>query len=155
MYTSFVYIFVLPWNYYELIVSSTYTFLYPGRRFRWPDPEGTCRKETEKTLDPAGIHWKSPEHGSSILAGKFLDFFRCIPITFLCFPPGTDRKSPEIFRPEYCFHVRVYSCRNRPVFFDLSIAFMRTNKLVYVKKSIRRPVIYNWISYIMQSHHYF
>ena len=43
----------------------------------------------------AGIHRKSPEHESSISAGKFLDFFQCIPITFLCFPPGTGRKSPE------------------------------------------------------------
>ena len=47
---------------------------------------------------PSGIHRKSPEYGSSILAGKFLDFFGCIPITFLCFPPGTGRKSPEKVR---------------------------------------------------------
>jgi hypothetical protein len=25
---------------------------------------------------PAGRHWKSPEHGSSIPTGKFSDFFR-------------------------------------------------------------------------------
>ena len=47
---------------------------------------------------PAGIHRKSPEYGSSIPTGKFPDFFRCIPITFLCFPPGTGRKSPEKVR---------------------------------------------------------
>ena len=80
-----------------------------------------------------GSSRNTPEHGSSIPAGKFPDFFRCIPITFLCFPPRTGRKSPEnfqvfpmhsdhfpvlsaknwseIFRPEYCFHVPVYSCK--------------------------------------------
>ena len=85
----------------------------PDRRFRSLDPEGTCRKETEKTLDPAGIHWESPEHESRIPAGKFLDFFQRIQTTFLRFPPGTCRKSPEkipkIFRPESCFHVPVTS----------------------------------------------
>ena len=66
-----------------------------------------------KTLDPAGIRRKSSEHGSSIPVGKFLDFFRCIPITFLCFPATNwseiTGKNPEIFRPEYCFHVPVTS----------------------------------------------
>ena len=47
---------------------------------------------------PAGIHQKSPEHGSSIPAGKFPDFFRCIRITFVCFLPGTGRKSAERIR---------------------------------------------------------
>ena len=62
---------------------------------------------------PAGIYRKSPEHGSSIPAGKFSDFFWCIPITFLCFPARnwseTTGKNPEIFRPEYCFHVPMTS----------------------------------------------
>ena len=88
-----------------------FRFYYPGLRFRSLDLEGTCRKETEKTLDPAGIYRKSQEHGSRIPAGKFLDFFRRIPTTFLRFPPGTGGKSPEkipkVFRPESCFHVLV------------------------------------------------
>ena len=90
-----------------------FKFYYPGLRFRSLDLEGICRKEMEKTLDPAGIHRKSPEHGSRISAGKFLDFFRTIPTTFLRFPPGTGRISPEkipkIFQPESCFHVPMTS----------------------------------------------
>ena len=49
-----------------------------------------------------GSHW-------NIEAVFRAENFRCIPIAFLCFPPGTGRKSPEIFRPEYCFHVPVAS----------------------------------------------
>ena len=67
---------------------------------------------------PAGIHRKSSEYGSSILAGKFPDFFRCTPITFLCFPSGTGRKSPEKVRKFSGWNTAsmfqwlpVYSCR--------------------------------------------
>ena len=61
-------------------VSNINSFCFPGQRVR--DGSGT----------------NTPEHGSSIPVGKFPDFFRCIPITFLCFPPGTGRKSPEKVR---------------------------------------------------------
>jgi hypothetical protein len=45
--------------------------------------------------DPAGKYRKSLEHGSSIPAGHCPDFFRWIPVNFLCFPKGTRRKSSE------------------------------------------------------------
>ena len=67
----------------------------------------------------------TPEHGSSIPAGKFLDFFRCIPITFLCFPA---RNWSEIFRPESCFYVPMISgvFLQDPAFFpSLSCRFLR------------------------------
>ena len=67
----------------------------------------------------------TPEHGSSIPAGKFLNFFRCILITFLCF---SARNWSEIFRPEYCFHVPMTSdvFLQDPAFFpSLSCRFLR------------------------------
>ena len=88
-----------------------------GRRIR----DGSGRNTPEVT-----------EHGSSIPTGKFLDFFRCIPITFLRFPARNWSeiigKNPEIFRPEYCFHVPMISgvFLQYPAFFPpLSYRFLR------------------------------
>ena len=77
--------------------NSTKENLNPCRRFRSPDPEGSCRKEAEKTLDPAGEYTgTSLEYSIRTISG----FFRCVPTTFLRFPPGTDRnhrkKIPKI-----------------------------------------------------------
>ena len=71
---------------------------YPGRRFRRPNPAGSCRKDAEKSPYPAGKHRKSLERGSSIPAGNCSDFFRSIPANFLRFPAGTGRKSSEKIR---------------------------------------------------------
>jgi hypothetical protein len=72
--------------------------IHPGRTFRSPDPSGFCRKDAGKSPDPAGKYWKSLEYGSSIPIKKRPDFFRHIPVNFLCFPAGTGRKSSEKIR---------------------------------------------------------
>jgi hypothetical protein len=43
-------------------------------------------------------HRKSLEHRSSIPTGNCPDFFRWIPVNFLCFPVGIDLKSSERIR---------------------------------------------------------
>ena len=64
---------------------------------------------------PAGIHRKSPEHGSRIPTGKFSEFF---PVTSERFQEERAGKwsecagkKPEIFWPESCFRAPVFSCR--------------------------------------------
>jgi hypothetical protein len=57
---------------------------------------GSCRKDAGKSTYPAGKHQKSLEHGSSILARKFSDFYRWISTNFLCFPAGTGRKALKV-----------------------------------------------------------
>ncbi len=59
---------------------------------------GSRGKDPRKSPDPAGKHRKSLEHGSSIPTGNCPDFFRWIPVNFLCFPAGTGRKSSEKIR---------------------------------------------------------
>jgi len=85
----------------------------PGRRFRPPDPTGSCREDAGKSPDPPGKHRKLLEHGSSISAGNCPDFFRWIPANFLCFPSEivwkSSKKNLENFQPEYCFHVPAIS----------------------------------------------
>jgi hypothetical protein len=43
---------------------------------------------------------KSLEHGSSILTGNFLDFFRWNSVNFLSFPAGTGRNTASTKSPE-------------------------------------------------------
>ena len=81
---------------------------------------------------PAGIHRKPPEHGSRVPAGKFSEFFPVISYRFLAESAGKWSgyvgKNPEIFRPEYGFHVPVTSCvfLQDPTFFpSLSCRFLR------------------------------
>jgi hypothetical protein len=57
-----------------------------------------------------------------------LEFFRWIPVNFLCFSVGTGRKSSEKSRKfsdgntaSIFQRFPVLSCRNRPVFFDLGV----------------------------------
>ena len=80
----------------------------------------------------AGIHRKSPEHGSRTSTGKFSEFFPVISVRSL--PESAGKwsecigKNPEIFRPEYCFHVPVTSgvFLQDPAFFPpLSCRFLR------------------------------
>ena len=84
-------------------------FTYPGSRFRSSDPEETCRKETEKTLDPPRIH----RNVETVFRPKIFWIFPRILTTFLCFPLGSNRKSlkknAENFLPEYYLHVPVTS----------------------------------------------
>ena len=68
----------------------------------------------EKTLNSAGIHWKSPEHGSSIPAGKFLNFSGTFRSSSCAFSQGTGRKSPE--------KLRKFSCWNTSSMFRCSLA---------------------------------
>jgi len=64
----------------------------PDQWFQRTDTAETGRKDTEKSSYPVEKYRKSLEHGSSIPAGNFLDFFRWFPAC---------------------------SWRNRPVIFDL------------------------------------
>ncbi len=85
----------------------------------------------ERSGNVAGSCRKAPEiarSGSSIPTGNLLDFFRWIPVNFLCFPAGTGRKSSEKIRKisggntaSTFQRFPVLSCRNRPVIFDLGI----------------------------------
>ena len=91
----------------------------------WRRPKCKFTQVKEYRTVQAGIHRKSPEHGGSIPAGNFLHFFRCIPITFLCFPSGTGRKLPEKIRPFSCWNTAsmfpwfpVYFCKIQ-LFFHL------------------------------------
>jgi hypothetical protein len=55
----------------------------------------------ERSGNVAGSCRKAPEiagSGSSIPTGNLLDFFRWIPVNFLCFSAGTGRKSLEKIR---------------------------------------------------------
>jgi hypothetical protein len=79
------------------------------------DPAGSCRK----VLEIAGT-------GSSVPTGNLLDFFRWIPVNFLCFPAGTGQKSSEKIRKisgentaSTFQRFLVLSCRNQPVIFGL------------------------------------
>ncbi|CAM4989505.1 unnamed protein product, partial [Rotaria socialis] len=54
----------------------------PGRTFRPPDPVGYPREYEGKSLYPAGKHWKSLEHGSSIPVKNTAGLFRRIPAKF-------------------------------------------------------------------------
>jgi hypothetical protein len=47
----------------------------PGRSFLPPDLAGSCMEDAGKSPDPAGKHGKYLEHGSSIPAWNFSDFF--------------------------------------------------------------------------------
>jgi hypothetical protein len=78
-----------------------------GRWFRPPETSEYHRKEVRKLLDSARKLRKSMEHGSSIPLGIFLDFFRWFP---------------------------VFSCRNRPVIFDLGIIikFVKQSKNIEI-----------------------
>ncbi len=85
---------------------------------------GSCRK----ALEIAGS-------GSSIPTGNLLDFFRWIPVNFLCFPAGTGRKSSEKIRKisggntaSTLQRFPVLSCRNRPVIFDLGTYHMNIDQ---------------------------
>ncbi len=71
---------------------------YQVRWFRPPDPAGSWRKDAWNWPYPAGKHQKSLEHGSSIPARNFSEFFRWIPANFLCFPTGIGRKTLEKIR---------------------------------------------------------
>ena len=91
---------------------------------------GTQVKEYETV--PAGIHRKSPEHGSRTPAGKFSEFFPVTSDRFLAASAGKwsecAGKNPDIFRPEYGFHVPVTSgvFLQDPAFFpSLSCRFLR------------------------------
>ncbi len=55
------------------------------------DLAGSCRKDAGKSPDPAGKHGKYLEHGSTIPARNFSDFFRW-------FPEGSSRKALEVVR---------------------------------------------------------
>ena len=95
------------------ISTATLTVPHPGRSFRPPDTAGTCRKNAGKRPFPAGKHRKSAEHGSSIPAGNFLDFFPMFSDRFLLERTGirwnSPEKSPKNFRPEYCYQVPLIS----------------------------------------------
>ncbi len=90
---------------------------------------GSRRILQERSGNVAGSCTKAPEiagSGSSIPTGNLLDFFRWIPVNFLCFPAGTGRKSSEKIRKfsggntaSTFQRFPVLSCRNRPVIFDL------------------------------------
>ena len=94
------------WALFSLCVLISILVNTPGRRFRWPDPEGTCRKETKKTLDPAGIHQNieavfRPENFRPVSGGKAQESDRNAPekiqkfsgryttSMFWCIPAGT------------------------------------------------------------------
>ena len=104
-------------NHQHLILQSTsinsITNSIPGRSFRPPDTAGTCRKNAGKRPYPAGKHRKSAEHGSSIPAGNFSDFFPMFSGRFLLERTGIrwnlPEKSPKNFRPEYCYQVPLIS----------------------------------------------
>ena len=64
----------------------------PGRRFRLLDPEGTCRKETEKTLDPARIHRKMEAVFQPENFWIFFGAFRLLSCAFRQEPVGNHRK---------------------------------------------------------------
>ncbi len=96
---------------------------------------GSRRILQERSGKVTGSCRKAPEiagSGSSIPTGNFLDFFRWIPVNFMCFPAGTGRKSSEKIRKFFGGNTAsmfqrfpVLSCRNQPVIFDLSyIAFI-------------------------------
>jgi hypothetical protein len=86
---------------------------------------GSCRKAP-----------KIAGSGSSIPTGIFFDFFRWIPVKFLCFPTGTGRKSSEKIRQISGENIAstfqrfsLLSCRNRPVIFDLGGDFIFLSNL--------------------------
>jgi hypothetical protein len=100
---------------------------------------GSRRILHERSGNVAGSCRKAPEiagSGSSIPTGNLLDFFRWIPVDFLCFPAGTGRKSSEKIRKfsggntaSTFQRFPVLSCRNRPVIFDLG-AFQQIIKAI-------------------------
>jgi len=59
---------------------------------------GSCRKDARKSPHPAGKHRKPPELGSNTPGENCPDFFRPIPVNFLCFPLGNGRKALKKIR---------------------------------------------------------
>ena len=70
----------------------------PGRSFRSPDPTASFRKEAGKILVSRRKTPKITGIGSSIPVEKRWDFFRQIPINFLCFPTGIGQNLSEKVR---------------------------------------------------------
>jgi len=69
------------------------------------------RRESQRILqENTGI----PGNGSSFPAGNYSDFFRRIPVNFLCVPTVNGRNTASMFQG-----VPVFSSRNRPVLIDL------------------------------------
>ncbi len=94
-----------------------------GRWFRPPDPAGSCRKDAGKSPHPSGKHRESLEHGSSIPARNFSDFFPVDPCQVLVLSGRNQAesigKNSKIFPPEYCVHKITGIGRFRAGLFDL------------------------------------
>ena len=82
---------------------------------------GSCRKALEITGS-----------GSSIPTGTYRIFFRWIPVNFLSFPAGIGGYTASTFQ-----RFPVFSCWNRPVFFDLGYGMQKTWKVSARKKNTK------------------